>query len=307
LANASTAAETIEQPSVYEREAGVRDFIDLLKPRVMSLVIFTGAAGLIVAPGTMHPVLAFAAIVLLAIGAGASGSLNMWYDADIDAQMARTMNRPVPGGRLKAGDALGYGMALSIGSVALMGLLINVTAAVLLAVTIAFYVVIYTMWLKRRTPQNIVIGGAAGAFPPVIGWAAVTGTVTLESLVLFGIIFLWTPAHFWALSLFIYKDYERVDVPMLPVVKGEKVTRNQIMLYSVLMAPFGVLPSIMGFAGLTYGVVASVVGLIFLYLAFRVWRGHEGFDRKLFFFSIFYLFAVFAVLIGEYAVMALIG
>lgn len=307
MANASTAAETIEQPSVYEREAGVRDFIDLLKPRVMSLVIFTGAAGLIVAPGTMHPVLAFAAIVLLAIGAGASGSLNMWYDADIDAQMARTMNRPVPGGRLKAGDALGYGMALSIGSVALMGLLINVTAAVLLAVTIAFYVVIYTMWLKRRTPQNIVIGGAAGAFPPVIGWAAVTGTVTLESLVLFGIIFLWTPAHFWALSLFIYKDYERVDVPMLPVVKGEKVTRNQIMLYSVLMAPFGVLPSIMGFAGLTYGVVASVVGLIFLYLAFRVWRGHEGFDRKLFFFSIFYLFAVFAVLIGEYAVMALIG
>ena len=304
MSKATTVENILEtQPRSYQGEADARDFIDLLKPRVMSLVVFTGVAGMVVAPGTMHPVLAFAAIVLLAIGAGASGALNMWYDADIDAQMKRTMKRPIPSGRISAGSAFGYGVALSVASVLLMGLLINVTAAVLLAVTIAFYVVVYTMWLKRRTPQNIVIGGAAGAFPPMIGWAAVTGTVSLESLVLFGIIFLWTPAHFWALSLFIKEDYKRVDMPMLPLVKGVDATRRQILLYSGLMALFGLLPTVMGFAGLVYGAVAAASGAWFMYLAIQLWRGKAGYDRKVFFFSIFYLFAVFAVLIGERLVL----
>ena len=297
---------TSEQGATYGATAEARDFIALLKPRVMSLVVFTALVGMLAAPGGMHPVLAFAAITLIAIGAGASGALNMWYDADIDAHMARTANRPIPAGKVTPGDALGFGMTLSVASVVLLGLLTNVTAAALLALTIFFYVVVYTMWLKRRTPQNIVIGGAAGAFPPMIGWAAVTDSVTLESIILFGIIFLWTPPHFWALSLFIKKDYEKVGVPMLPVVAGVQETRKQVWLYTLLMMPCGIAPYFMGFAGTFYGVVSAVLGTIFLVLAFYVWRGEEKADRKLFFFSIIYLFGVFAALAGETIVMGLI-
>lgn len=276
--------------------ADAADFIALLKPRVMSLVIFTAFVGMLAAPGTMHPVLALAAITLIAIGAGASGALNMWYDADIDAVMARTASRPVPAGKVTPGDALGFGLTLSVASVVLLGLIVNVTSAALLALTIFFYAVVYTMWLKRRTPQNIVIGGAAGAFPPMIGWAAVTDSVTIESIVLFGIIFLWTPPHFWALSLFIKKDYEKVSVPMLPVVAGVGETRRQILLYSILMAPCGMAPYFMGFAGAFYGVFSGVMGATFLALAFMVWRGVDKADKKLFWFSILYLFSVFAAL-----------
>lgn len=288
------------------QEADARDFVQLLKPRVMSLVIFTAFVGLLAAPGTMDPVLATAAIVLIAIGAGASGALNMWYDADIDKIMARTAKRPIPAGKVSASDALGFGLTLAVASVVLLGLLVNVTSAALLALTIFFYVVIYSMWLKRRTPQNIVIGGAAGAFPPMIGWAAVTDSVTIESIILFGIIFLWTPAHFWALSLFIYRDYEKVGVPMLPIVAGEKETRRQIMGYSVLTAACSAAPYFVGFAGPVYGVVSSVLSVIFLVLAFNIVREKPKADRKLFFYSIFYLFAVFATLAGERVITGLL-
>lgn len=285
--------------TAYRPTADAGDFIALLKPRVMSLVIFTAFVGMLAAPGGLHPVLAIAAITLIAIGAGASGALNMWYDADIDAHMARTANRPIPAGKVTPGDALGFGLVLSVASIVLLGLVANLTAAALLALTIFFYVVIYTMWLKRRTPQNIVIGGAAGAFPPMIGWAAVTDSVTLESIVLFGIIFLWTPPHFWALSLFIKKDYENVGVPMLPVVAGARETRKQIWLYTLFMVPCGMAPYFMGFAGMFYGAVSGILGTVFLVLAFYVWRGEEKADKKLFLFSIFYLFGVFAALAGE--------
>lgn len=294
-----------EQAS-YSYPADARDFIALLKPRVMSLVVFTAFVGMLAAPGDLHPVLALAAITLIAIGAGASGALNMWYDADIDAEMKRTASRPIPAGRVSPGDALGFGLSLSFASVVLLGLVANVTSAALLALTIFFYAVVYTMWLKRRTPQNIVIGGAAGAFPPMIGWAAVTDSVTVESIILFGIIFLWTPPHFWALSLMIHKDYEKVSVPMLPVVAGEPETRRQIWLYSLLMVPCGLAPYMMGFAGLFYGVVAAALGTVFLVLAFYVRRGETKADRKLFLFSILYLFCVFAALAGERIVGGLV-
>ncbi len=313
MADTITADTLNDQPSDVSRGAETRvyanmhtdvlDYIDLLKPRVMSLVIFTGFVGLIMAPGSMNPILAFAAILLTAIGAGASGALNMWYDADIDKHMARTRSRPVPSGRIEPGEALGYGTALSVGSVLLMSVMVNVTAAVLLAITIFFYVIIYTIWLKRRTPHNIVIGGAAGAFPPMIGWAAVTNSVTLESMVLFGLIFLWTPPHFFALSLFISEDYKKAGVPMLPVVAGVKATRNQILAYSIILAPFALLPYFMGFAGPVYAITAAVFGAYFLYQAVRVWRGIEGADRKVFFFSIFYLFTLFAVMAIEHIVL----
>ncbi|WP_262695849.1 heme o synthase [Kordiimonas aquimaris] len=291
--------QTARSSAYGGQEAEARDFFALLKPRVMSLVVFTAFVGMIAAPGTMHPVLALAAITLIAIGAGASGALNMWYDADIDAVMERTASRPVPSGKVTAGDALGFGLTLSVASVVLLGLVANVTSAALLALTIFFYAVVYTMWLKRRTPQNIVIGGAAGAFPPMIGWAAVTDSVTIESIVLFGIIFLWTPPHFWALSLFIKKDYAKVGVPMLPLVAGVTETRKQILLYTLLMVPCGIAPYFMGFAGPFYGIVSSALGAGFMYLAVNVWRGVEKADRKLFVFSIFYLFSVFAALAGE--------
>ncbi len=304
MADSLTSSKT--ELSAYGQEAEARDFIALLKPRVMSLVIFTAFVGLIAAPGTMNPALAVAAVVLIAIGAGASGALNMWYDADIDAVMARTAKRPIPAGKVTPGDALGFGLTLSVASVILLGLLVNITSAVLLALTIFFYAVVYTMWLKRRTPHNIVIGGAAGAFPPMIGWAAVTDSVTIESIVLFGIIFLWTPPHFWALSLFISKDYEKVGVPMLPVVAGEAETRKQILLYTLLMIPCAIAPYFMGFAGPVYGVVTTILSAWFLILAFYVWRANEKAYKKLFLFSIFYLFTVFAVLAAERFVLGLL-
>ena len=273
-----------------------RDYLQLLKPRVMSLVLMTALIGMAVAPGTLHPVLAFTAILCIAVGAGAAGALNMWYDADIDARMARTAGRPIPAGRLTPDAALGLGVVLSVGSVTLMALAVNYTAAALLAATIAFYLFIYTMWLKRRTPQNIVIGGAAGAFPPMIGYAAVTGTVSAESLILFAIIFFWTPPHFWALALFCYKDYATVGVPMLPITHGEAATRNQILVYTLLLAPIGMLPWLLGYASLAYGAVAAVLGALFIRHAWRVRRGIVRAERKAFGFSILYLFLIFAAL-----------
>ncbi len=280
-------------------------FIELLKPRVMSLVIFTAFVGLIAAPGAMHPVLAFAAIALIAVGAGASGALNMWYDADIDAVMDRTKGRPIPSGRITSGDALAYGLLLSLFSVVFLALVVNITSAVLLAVTIAFYTLIYTMWLKRRTSLNIVIGGAAGAFPPMIGWAAVTDSVTVHSLILFAIIFLWTPPHFWALALKLNRDYGRVGIPMLPNVAGHTATRRQIFIYSLVLAPVAVLPSLMGVAGPVYGLASVIGGLLFVRGAWKVLREHDGAEMGLFKFSIGYLFGLFAVLAGERMVMDL--
>ncbi|WP_293551743.1 heme o synthase [Parvibaculum sp.] len=282
--------------------AAPRDYFELLKPRVMSLVIFTGLVGLVVAPGTINPVIGFVALLCIAIGAGASGALNMWYDADIDAKMSRTAGRPVPAGRVTPGEAFGFGMTLSVGSVLTMGLAVNWVAASLLAFTIFFYVFIYTMWLKRRTPQNIVIGGAAGAFPPMIGWAAVTGTVSVESIALFLIIFMWTPPHFWALALFSSQDYEKAGVPMLPVVAGERETRRQIMLYSLLLVPLTLLPGLMGMAGALYTGVTALLGAGFLVFAFRVWRDETGAyktAKQLFAYSILYLFLLFSVLLVE--------
>ncbi|GEQ97277.1 protoheme IX farnesyltransferase [Iodidimonas gelatinilytica] len=285
-------------------QGDVRDYALLLKPRVMSLVVFTGFVGMLVAPGSLHPVLAFAAVLCIAVGAGAAGALNMWFDADIDAVMARTAKRPVPSGKLTANDALGFGLVLSVGSVTFMALALNLAAATLLALTIVFYAVIYTIWLKRRTPQNIVIGGAAGAFPPMIGYAAVTGSVTIESLVLFAIIFLWTPPHFWALALFVKMDYSRAGVPILPTTSGEPETRRQILLYSVLLAISGLLPWVLGFGGAAYGVISSVLGAVFVYRAFRLWQGKDGADRRLFTFSILYLFLIFATLGAEHVMGA---
>lgn len=282
-------------------EAGARDYFELLKPRVMSLVVFTAFAGLVLAPGHINPVLGLIAILCIAVGAGASGALNMWYDADIDAVMTRTANRPIPAGRIAPGEALAFGLVLSAFSVVILGLAVNWLSAGILAFTIFFYVIVYTMWLKRSTPQNIVIGGAAGAFPPMIGWACVTNTVTIESTVLFMIIFLWTPAHFWALALFKMRDYEAVGVPMLPNVSGERTTKHHIVAYAVLTAVCAVLPSALGFASPAYGVSAAILGAVFIYCSIAVWRMPDG-DlkmipaKKLFAFSIFYLFAVFSAL-----------
>src|SRR6516225_3251811 len=273
--------------------AGVDDFIALMKPRVMSLVVFTAFVGLLVAPGHLHPVLGVGALICIAVGAGAAGALNMWYDADIDALMARTARRPIPAGRVTRGEALGFGLTLAAGSVVVLGLLANWIAAGLLAFTIFFYAVIYTMWLKRRTPQNIVIGGAAGAFPPMIGWAAASGGVGFESILMFLIIFLWTPPHFWALSLNRSEEYARAGVPMLPVVAGRAETRRQILIYSILLFPVSLLPWALGFAGAVYGATAVLGGAAFIALALRLVASNE-FDRRsahrLFAFSILYLF-----------------
>jgi heme o synthase len=285
----------------------VGDFLALMKPRVMSLVVLTALVGMVAAPGGLHPFLAAVALLCIAVGAGASGALNMWYDADIDARMARTAGRPIPRGHVTPDEALAFGIVLSVFSVITLGLLVNWAAGVLLAVTIAFYLFVYTMWLKRRTPQNIVIGGAAGAFPPMVGWAAVTGTVSLDSVLLFLLIFMWTPPHFWALALYRCRDYERVSIPMLPVVAGAAETRRQIWLYSLLLAPLGVAPAFTGLGGLPYLAVATVLGGVFLKLAYDVWRlTEEGRDadavaKKLFKFSILYLAALFGVLLVEHA------
>jgi len=283
---------------------GIGDFFALMKPRVMSLVVFTALTGLVLAPGDMHPALAAIALICIAVGAGASGALNMWFDADIDACMQRTASRPIPRGLVTADEALTFGVVLAIGSVVTLGVLVNWVAAALLALTIAFYVFVYTMWLKRRTPQNIVIGGAAGAFPPMVGWAAATGSVSPESIVLFLIIFMWTPPHFWALALYRSRDYERAGVPMLPVVAGPDETRKQIVIYAALLVPLALLPSLMGFGGPLYTLTSIMLGAFFLALALNVYRVREGragdrAARQLFAFSILYLFGLFAALLVE--------
>ncbi len=291
-------------------EPSVGDFVELMKPRVMSLVVFTALTGMVAAPGSIHPLLAIIALLAITIGAGASGALNMWYDADIDAVMQRTAARPIPRGRITADEALGFGVFLSAASVVTLGLLVNWVAGGLLAFTIFFYVFIYTMWLKRWTPQNIVIGGAAGAFPPMIGWAAMTGSVSIESVLLFLIIFMWTPPHFWALALYRSRDYERAGVPMLPVVAGARETRKQILIYSVVLVPLAVVPAFIGLGGMTYLVTSIALGAVFLALAGQVWRVTEGREadavaKRLFLFSILYLFALFAVLLAEHTVQRL--
>ena len=297
--------DTVDGAAVRFSEATPGDYFALLKPRVMRLVVFTAFVGMVLAPGALNPVIGLIAILCIAIGAGASGALNMWYDADIDAVMRRTRARPVPAGRVTAQEALAFGLVLSGFSVMTMGLLVNWVSAAFLAFTIAFYVLIYTMWLKRWTPQNIVIGGAAGAFPPMIGWTAVTGDLSWQSAVLFLIIFLWTPPHFWALALFKIRDYDNAHVPMLPNVAGLRATRNQIFAYSLLLAVAAVLPSFTGIAGIAYGVVAALLSANFVWRAWRVWRSDEGpqgemaAEKALFFCSLYFLFGLFAALLVE--------
>jgi len=285
----------------------IGDFVTLMKPRVMSLVVFTALTGMVLAPEGQHPILGVIALICIAVGAGASGALNMWYDADIDGLMQRTASRPIPRGQVTADEALTFGVVLAVGSVATLGLLVNWVAGALLALTIAFYIFIYTMWLKRRTPQNIVIGGAAGAFPPMIGWAAATGSVSLESVVLFLIIFMWTPPHFWALALYRARDYERAGVPMLPVVAGSEETRRQIVIYSALLVPLAIVPAFMGLGGSLYALTSIMLGAVFLALALNVYRVREGREgdraaKQLFSFSILYLFGLFAALLVERSV-----
>ncbi|HEY0649529.1 heme o synthase [Phenylobacterium sp.] len=296
-----------------------QDFLQLLKPRVMSLVIFTALTGLVCAPERINPILAAVAVLCIAVGAGASASLNMWYDADIDAKMRRTRGRPVPAGRVQGADALALGVVLSLFSVMLMGMALNWLAAGLLAFTIVFYAVVYTMWLKRWTAQNIVIGGLAGALPPVIGWAAATGAAPLNAWLLCAIIFMWTPPHFWALSLYTSEDYAKAGVPMMPVVKGASSTRLQILVYSLLLIPVCVAPAFTGLGGAGYLAVSGLGGLVFLLLAWRLYRSRAGeaadprnddglYDvragardaRNLFAFSILYLTLLFATLLAEH-------
>lgn len=277
--------------------AEVKDYLDLLKPRVMSLVVFTGLCGLLMARGSLHPVLAFSAILSIAVGAGAAGCLNMWWDRDIDALMSRTKKRPIPLGSVDSDSALAFGVILSLASVITMGVAIHWLAAGLLTITILFYVLVYTMWLKRWTPQNIVIGGAAGAFPPVIGWASVTGAIPVEAWLLFGIIFLWTPPHFWALSLYNHEDYRRANVPMLPVVSGIEATKRQIVFYTVLLVILSIVPPFIGMTSWVYGSLAGLLGVGFLGLAWRV-KSQDASKpaMQLFAYSILYLFALFLIM-----------
>jgi heme o synthase len=291
----STATRDIILPAEW------RDFWALTKPRVMSLVVFTALCGLLAAPGSIHPVIGFTAILCIALGAGACGALNQWYEADVDAKMARTSRRPLPAGRMDREAALHFGIGLAAFSVGIMGVAVNWLSAGILAFSIFFYSVVYTVWLKPNTPQNIVIGGAAGAFPPIIGWAAVTGDVTLLPILLFAIIFLWTPPHFWSLALFMKTDYGAAGIPMLPNVSGQRVTRNQIFAYSFPMAAVAIAPFAMDESGWLYGVSSIVLNLIFLLLAFNVWRNDATEasamkpEKKLFAFSILYLFLLFGL------------
>jgi len=288
-------------PSRSRSTTRVPEFLALMKPRVMLLAVFTAFVGLMIAPGRLDPLLGSAAILAIAAGAGASGVLNMWYDADIDAVMTRTAGRPIPRGTISRGEALAFGLVLACGAIAVLGIAASVQAAALLAFTIFFYVVVYTMWLKRLTPQNIVIGGAAGALPPVIGWAAATGDIGLEPLVLFLIIFLWTPPHFWALSLNRADEYGRAGVPMLPVVAGRAATTRQILIYSVVLLPISLLPWGFGFAGPIYGLAAAICGVILVGLAWQLDRSRHadrGAAHRLFGFSILYLFVLFAALLA---------
>jgi protoheme IX farnesyltransferase len=282
-----------------------RDLLALTKPRVMSLVVFTGLCGMLAAPSPIHPVLGFTAILCIALGAGAAAALNMWYEADLDALMKRTAGRPLPAGRMDRQTALHFGVGLSFFSVLLLGVAANWLAATILASSILFYVLVYTVWLKRRTPQNIVIGGAAGAFPPMIGWAAATGDVTLLPLLLFTTIFLWTPPHFWALSLFVRSDYAAAGVPMLPVVAGARATRQQIALYSLPMAAAAVAPWPLGLAGPLYGMAAAALSLVFIALSLQVLANRStepagmAPEKRLFAYSIAYLFALFGALVVD--------
>lgn len=277
-----------------------RDFVALTKPRVMSLVVFTGLCGLVAAPGAMHPVLAFTAVLCIALAAGAAGALNQWYEADLDAKMKRTSDRPLPAGRMDPQSALHFGVGMGAFSVLLMGLATNYFAAGLLAGSILYYVLVYTVWLKRITPQNIVIGGAAGAFPPVIGWAAATGHVSLLPVLMFALIFFWTPPHSWALALFVRSDYAAAGVPMMPVAAGEPATRRQILIYAIPMAAVAVAPWPLGLASATYGIAAAVLSLVFVALSARIALGKPDAtlrpEKQLFAFSIVYLFALFAAL-----------
>ncbi len=300
IGGASAPLSTLALP------AEARDWFAMLKPRVITLVVFTGFVGLLLAPGPLHPVLALAAVLCIAVGAGAAGAVNMWYDRDIDAIMRRTAKRPIPGGRIAAGEALGFGVTLGVASVIVMGLATNWAAAGLLALSILFYVFVYTMWLKRRTPQNIVIGGAAGAFPPVIGWAAVTGSVDVMPLLLFAIIFFWTPPHFWALSLYACEDYERAGVPMLPVTSGARATRQHVVYYTIALVVVSLLPWVLGYAGPVYGVSAIGLGVWFMIAALRLlWDKQDSAGVSLtrdaparwtFRVSLVYLFALFTML-----------
>jgi protoheme IX farnesyltransferase len=306
--------DALDMTSQPVRYATASDYVQLMKPRIMLLVVFTAFAGLISAQGvtgiSMNPIMAAIATLAVALGSGAAGAINMWYDADIDAVMKRTSTRPIPSGAVPSGEALAMGLIMSGVSVLLMWMASNVLAAVLLAVSIAYYGWFYTMLLKRRTPQNIVVGGAAGAFPPVIGWAAVTGSAPLDAWILFAIIFFWTPPHFWALSLLAHGEYAKANVPMLPVTHGAKSTRNHILAYTILLAPLGLLPVLTGLGGMIYGATAMLLGLVFLKLSIDVWRteagseGCAGGDLKkakgLFAFSILYLFVLFAALIIEH-------
>jgi len=293
----------MEQTGSLTLPADWRDFFALTKPRVMTLVIFTGICGLLAAPGSIHPIIGFTAILCIAMGAGGSAALNQWWEADIDREMKRTASRPLPSQRLKRTDARDFGILISATSVAIMGLAVGWLSAGLLALAIVYYAVIYTIWLKPRTPQNIVIGGGAGAFPPMIGWVAVTGDVTLMPVLLFAIIFMWTPPHFWALALFVKMDYAKVGIPMMPVVRGERSTRRQILVYTILLAPVAVAPWIIGGTGFIYGVAALALSLAFFALslpvAFRQSIEQDSMqpEKRLFGFSILYLFALFAALV----------
>jgi protoheme IX farnesyltransferase len=293
-----TAFRTIEESEVDL--AGPGDYFALLKPRVVSLVVFSGLAGLLVAPGSIHPLIAAVAVLCIAVGAGASGAINMWYDRDIDAVMERTKQRPIPTGRILPGNALGFGVVLAVGAVTVMGLAVNFMAAALLAAATLFYVFVYTMWLKRRTPHNIVIGGAAGAFPPMIGWAAVTGSVSVESVLLFALIFFWTPPHFWALALYRNGDYQKAGIPMLPVVAGKVETKKQMIFYTVLLIPLAIAPVWFGFVGWADGIAAAILGILFFAAAVAVWFDQtDRSAKRMFGYSIFYLFALFAVMVAD--------
>jgi len=295
-------AAGIAPAAAAHMETRISDFIALLKPRVMTLVVFTGVAGVVLAPGSLHPFLALVAVFCIAVGAGAAGAINMWYERDIDAVMLRTRGRPLPQGRVDAAEALSFGIVLTVLSVGLMGVAINWMAAAILAFASFFYVFIYTIWLKRRTPQNIVIGGAAGAFPPMIGWAAVTGDMSLAPFMLFMLIFLWTPPHFWALALYRNEDYKKAGVPMLPVVAGEAATRLQMLVYTLALTPFVAAPYLMQVCGTVYAAGAALLHGIFIIAAVRVWRDPAGEYRNaraMFGYSIVYLFMLFALMMAD--------
>jgi protoheme IX farnesyltransferase len=296
-----TPSSALQEDNSHELlpESTVSDYITLLKPKVMSLVVFTAFAGYWVAPERelLHPLLAFIAMLCIAVNAGAAGAINMWYDRDIDAIMNRTMGRPIPKNRINPDEALSFGVVLTIFSTMIMGLALNWTAAALLIGANLFYVFVYTIWLKRRTPQNIVIGGAAGAFPPMIGWAAVTGDVTLMPILLFTIIFLWTPPHFWALSLFANEDYKRAGIPMMTVTAGPHKTKVQMLIYTWLLLPVTIAPTLLGFSSITYGFIAAALSGFFIITAIQTYR-HEDlkYARRMFGYSVFYLFALFLAL-----------